>query len=132
FFFGTGTEYSGATVGNARDAGAHGTHVAGIAAGAEVTGTDPVPAGMAPRAHIVSVRNTSFDIKDIEQRTQYDLDVVRAVLYIRERARLIGPDTPVAINMSFGHHDHAHDGTDTLSRALDLVGKVGKDYVPGL
>jgi subtilisin family serine protease len=136
FFWGYGTEHTGATVGNARDRGAHGTHVAGIAAGAAVGGANPVPAGMAPQANIVAVQrgrartepNNEFSIID---PAISDWDVYTGIAYVMEKARRLREGTPVVVNMSFGHHDHAHDGTAALSRSLASVAKEGGNFRPG-
>ncbi|MEM7481964.1 MAG: S8 family serine peptidase [Acidobacteriota bacterium] len=131
--FGYGTEFTGATVSQARDGGSHGTYVAGVAAGAAVGGADPVPAGMAPRANIVAVAagrprpqpNNPF--ADANLRV-YDLDIFNGVQYIREKARRHREGTPVVVNISLGFSDHAHDGTAPLSRALaDLSAVDGRE-----
>ncbi|MEM7052532.1 MAG: S8 family serine peptidase [Acidobacteriota bacterium] len=136
-FWGHGTEHTGATVGNARDGGAHGTHVTGIAAGAEVTGPNPVPAGMAPQANIVAVQrgrartepDNEFSAAD---RSISDWDVYTAIAYILEKAERNQAGTPVVVNMSFGNHDHAHDGTASLSRSLADVSQLNGEDRPGL
>ncbi|MGH8531185.1 MAG: S8 family serine peptidase, partial [Gammaproteobacteria bacterium] len=136
-FFGDGTEFTGSTVTNARDLRSHGTHVTGIAAGAEVTGANRVPPGMAPKARIVVVQSgrPAPDPNDVfSERNQglRDFDVVTGLMYIREKARQVSESTPVVVNMSFGSHDHAHDGTDTLNRALKNAVMDGPNYIPGL
>lgn len=137
FFWGYGTEFTGATVGNARDRGAHGTHVCGIAAGAAVTGANPVPAGMAPRADLVVVKRgrartePTNEFSAIDQSIS-DFDVYTGIAYILEKARRKAEGTPVVVNMSFGGHDHAHDGTAALSRSLSMVSRQGGGFRPGL
>jgi subtilisin family serine protease len=111
------------TVKDAQDKDGHGTHVAGIAAGAEVkdsAGNVLVPVGFAPNATIVAVRA----IGNTNQRNW-----LLGVLYIFNKAAELG--MPCVINMSFGHHEHPHDGSDTNSLALfKYVTDKGK-YRPG-
>jgi len=125
-----GTELTGANVSNARDAGGHGTHVAGIAAGAAVTTSDPVPAGMAPNANLIAV--TTGQPTEEFTGLLNDFDVYRAIRYIFYKAEQISQTTPAVVNMSIGTHDHAHDKTDALSLALDYMLKDDNDnYMPG-
>ncbi|MEM7481965.1 MAG: S8 family serine peptidase [Acidobacteriota bacterium] len=136
FFWDAGTEFTGPTVTNARDTGSHGTHVTGIAAGAAVTGSDPLPAGMAPRADIVAVHRGRPEPDPDDQFSQdnrdiSDWDTYTAIAYILEKARRHREGTPVVVNMSFGHHDHAHDGTAALSRSLNEVSQLNNSARPG-
>jgi subtilisin family serine protease len=111
------------TVANSQDPNGHGTHVSSIAAGAEVkdaAGTVLVPAGYAPNATIVVVRAIA---------TQNQSNWLLGVLYIFNKAKELG--CPCVINMSFGHQDHAHDGTDTESLALFARLTDKKKYLPG-
>ncbi len=110
---------------HSRDINGHGTHVAGISAGAEVkdaAGAVLVPAGYAPNATIVAVRAIAN-----AKQSSWPLGVD----YIFNKAKELG--MPCVINMSFGHQDHAHDGSDPES--LGLFGKVNdkraKTYHPG-
>lgn len=112
------------TVADSKDSNGHGTHVAGIAAGAEVkdaAGAVLVSAGLAPNATIVAVRAI-----ENTKRSNWLLGVA----YIFNKARELG--LPCVINMSFGHHDHAHDGSDPGALALfRLVTDANKRYLPG-
>jgi subtilisin family serine protease len=105
--FNYGRERTGADVANATDTVGHGTHVAGIAAGASVASpAGNVPPGMAPKANIIMVRA-------IGVRQGNPADGVR---YIFQKAKELGK--PCVINMSFENHNHAHDGTDEFARSL--------------
>ena len=76
----------------------HGTHVAGIAAGA---------AGVAPGSDIAVVRSDSFT------------RVADAVLYLRELASKRGQ--PLVVNLSVGGHYGPHDGRTPLEEYLEKV-----------
>src|SRR4029078_8508718 len=88
----------------------HGTHVTGIAAGAEVTDAAGVlPRGMAPKAKIVMVKAIGV------QGSRIDLGLT----YIFQKAAEL--KLPCVVNMSFGGHWDSHDGPDPDSA-----------YIPGL
>src|SRR5262249_14901559 len=86
----------------------HGTHIAGIAAGA-----DPTYSGVAPAATIVAVKTTynNANIKD-------------AIEYVFAIADELG--MPAVVNLSLGGHADPHDGTDELSRAVDELSGPGR------
>lgn len=103
----------------------HGTHVAGIAAGADRTDDNPYY-GIASQADIVLVSvNMTGNSNNIE--------VAEAVQYIFNYAQSIGKSC--VINISLGSHSGPHDGTsafDTLADALQgegrlIVGAVGNE-----
>lgn len=117
-----GRERTGADVRGATDDASegHGTHVSGIAAGAEVTAGGTVPRGMASQAKIIVV-------KAIGANQGNPIDGLR---YIFQKAKEL--NMPCVVNMSFGHHDHGHDGTDDLSRELtDQLRDSSGNYLPG-
>jgi subtilisin family serine protease len=113
----TGADVRGAT----DDTEGHGTHVAGIAAGAEVNTDGTMPRGIASRANIIAV-------KAIGANQGNPIDGLR---YIFQKAKEL--NMPCVVNMSFGHHDHSHDGTDDLSRDLtdQLRDPATKTYLKG-
>ncbi|MFN2503109.1 MAG: S8 family serine peptidase [Acidimicrobiales bacterium] len=96
-----GVELSGAMCDLSKDTIGHGTHVAGIAAGADRTYT-----GVAPRAQLVIVKSDLL--------TAHIADGIR---YIFRVASQLG--CPAVVNLSLGGHDDAHDGTDSLSAVID-------------
>ncbi len=109
-----GTELTATGIAGSTDEVGHGTHVAGIAAGAQVmngTTVDCDP-GIAPQTRLVIVK---CDLGDD--------DILRAARYIFQKASEQGTDGwPCVINMSFGGHADAHDGTDPLS--IGLMGAI--------
>lgn len=109
---------------NSVDADGHGTHVAGITAGAEVkdaAGKVLVPAGLAPEATIVAVRAIG---------TPNVSDYSLGVDWIFLKAKELG--LPCVINMSFGSHEHGHDGSDTDARKIfEQLTDSAKKYQPG-
>ena len=129
--FNFGVELTGADTSKAQDGGGvgHGTHVAGIAAGAEVkdaSGTVLEDSGLAPEATIVAVRAIGVSAPDQQGLESW----LFGASYIFQKAKELG--MPCVINMSFGSHGNAHDASDASSR--DLFGRLtdaqGK-YVAG-
>ncbi len=91
----------------------HGSHVAGIATGADKKSGYH---GVAPDADIVFV---SFG--------QNSVDIPNAVKYIFDYAESVGK--PCVINMSLGSHMGPHDGTSTIDRFFDSVVGPGRILV---
>ena len=102
-----GKELAGADLTLSRDDDGHGTHVSGIAAG-----RDPEFGGLAPDAELVVVRS---DLSDAH--------ITDGIRYIARVARQHG--RPCVINLSVGGHWDAHDGTDSLSTAVDGISGAG-------
>ena len=126
--FGYGVEYTGAMIDehvaaqsavivrNQKGAGAHGTYVAGIAAGSGAP--HGVYKGVAPGADLILVTYRN----DVPVGgSAYVLD---AIDYIRKQAGALG--RPVVINLSQGDNLGAHDGTSLLERAIDHVVEDGR------
>jgi len=94
----------------------HGTHVAGIAAGADATYT-----GVAPQASIA--------VSQVPSSGASDTDVIDGIEYVFQvaQARL----EPAVANVSLGTSRGPHDGTSTFETGItELVdGKVGRAVV---
>jgi len=105
---GYGAEFTGAQLTISQDTSGHGTHVAGIAAGADAT-----YGGVAPEAELVVVKS---DLQDAH--------VADAVRYIFRIARELG--CPAVVNLSLGGHADAHDGSDSLSKVIDAETGLGR------
>ena len=99
----------------------HGTHVAGIAAGAD---NSLGYAGIAPDADIVLVSMAGAE-------TENNVNLSDAIAYIYGYAESVGK--PCVINMSLGNQSGPHDGTSTFDVIADglqgpgrlIVGSVG-------
>ncbi|MEM6453907.1 MAG: S8 family peptidase [Acidobacteriota bacterium] len=111
------------------EAGSHGTHVAGIAAGNGRSADDAFPAGqyvgVAPGATLIFVA-PRFD-GGVGTFTD-SASVARAIAYVFERAAQLG--MPAVINMSLGQNGGSHDGESTVERAIDrLLDVPGRAFV---
>lgn len=97
------------------DAGSHGTHVLGIAAG-----SDPWLGGqyqgVAPEAELVLVT--------IGETGADNVCVSDAIRYIYDYADAVGK--PCVINLSLGSHAGPHDGTSAFDRMADAVQGPGR------
>ncbi len=98
------------------DPGAHGTHVAGIAAG---RGFGTWPGGISAGATIVVAGVGS-------NNGGYVNDVIAGVKYCFQKATELG--LPCAVNISSSTQRQPHDGTDPLSIALTQL--VSQNVVP--
>ncbi|WP_341526377.1 S8 family peptidase [Nostoc sp. UHCC 0302] len=105
---GYGAEFTGAQLIISQDTDGHGTHVAGIAAGADET-----YGGIAPEAELVIVKS---DLQDAH--------VADGVRYIFRVASELG--RPAVINLSLGGHADAHDGSDSLSKIINAETGSGR------
>jgi subtilisin family serine protease len=103
-----GAEFSGDLMQVSRDDNGHGTHVAGIAAGADGTF-----GGVAPGADLIVVK-TSFQ----------EAHIADGVRYIFRVASEMG--RPAVVNLSLGGHGDAHDGSDSLSQIIDSESGPGR------
>jgi len=103
-----GAELKGSTLEQSRDTDGHGTHVAGIAAGA-----DDEFGGVAPGATLVVVKT--------DMQTAHVVDGVRYVFRVASELGL-----PAVVNLSLGGQDDSHDGTDSVSMALDHASGPGR------
>ncbi|WP_075769806.1 S8 family serine peptidase [Aerophototrophica crusticola] len=103
-----GHELTGHAISKARDENGHGTHVAGIAAGAHLQYQ-----GVAPEAKLVIVK-TDFQ----------NAHIADGIRYIFRVAKSLG--MPAVVNLSLGGHFDAHDGTDALSELINDVSGPGR------
>lgn len=103
-----GAEFSGALLQVSRDTQGHGTHVAGIAGGA-----DPTYGGVAPEAELIIVKS-SFQ----------EAHIADGVRYIFRVASEMG--RPAVVNLSLGGHGDPHDGSDPLSQIIDAESGPGR------
>jgi subtilisin family serine protease len=103
-----GLELTGPAIVASRDTEGHGSHVAGIATGADATFN-----GIAPAADIVFVK-TDFNTGHIANGIQYIFRVAREM------------NRPAVINLSLGSHFDGHDGSDDLSTFIDLQSGAGR------
>lgn len=89
--------------------GAHGTHVASIAAGRS---------GVCGKADIAAVL-VSLPDSDLDRRVSFydSTRLLDAVYYLLD----VAGGRPVSINISLGTNGHAHDGSSPLDRWLDAL-----------
>ncbi|BAY14564.1 peptidase S8/S53 [Anabaenopsis circularis NIES-21] len=105
---GYGAELTDALLTVSQDTEGHGTHVAGIASGADVT-----YGGVAPDAELVIVKS---DLQDAH--------IADAIRYVFRVAGELG--RPAVVNLSLGGHADAHDGSDSLSKVIDAETGPGR------
>ena len=103
-----GVELTGGLMATSRDTNGHGTHVTGIAAGA-----DPNYPGVAPEATLVVVKT--------DLMTVHLADAARYVFRVAADLGL-----PAVVNFSLGGHGDSHDGTDSLSQLIDTLSGAGR------
>jgi subtilisin family serine protease len=103
-----GLELSGAALESSKDTDGHGTHVAGIAAGAGAKF-----GGVASKATLVVVK-TDFQ----------DAHIADGIRYVFRVAGELG--LPAVVNLSLGGHFDAHDGSDSLSQLIDQESGRGR------
>jgi subtilisin family serine protease len=125
----------GATIDH-RDCEAHGTHVAGIAAGGTkfIVG-DASKVGVAPEADIIAVKYLDtpekifYKLQDgsVGTEVNWTARFRDAVLYCLRNAREL--NKPVVINMSFGDDAMPGDGLDDDARWVDSV--MDPSHAPG-
>ncbi len=90
----------------------HGTHVTGIAAGADHS-NDNIYYGIAGEADIVLV-----------SYIEYSTNVIDGIKYIYDYATSVGK--PCVINLSIGSYSGPHDGTSSFDTTADLMQKEGR------
>jgi subtilisin family serine protease len=121
----SGTEYTGSQLTDGTchtyspDTEGHGTHVAGIAAGADSTYK-----GVAPASKIIAVKYYSTDV---DSGGALSTAILEGADYIFKKAATY--DLPAVVNLSLGTSLGAHDGTSALEVGLDNLLGTGKIIV---
>ncbi|PIR18380.1 MAG: hypothetical protein COV46_00280 [Deltaproteobacteria bacterium CG11_big_fil_rev_8_21_14_0_20_49_13] len=115
----TGDELTDGSCASSPDASSagHGTHVTGIAAGANATYT-----GVAPSSKIISVQLNEPSLKGSTYNaylTALSTSVADGVNYIFRKAQAQSPKMPAVVNLSIGTSLGAHDGTSLFESSLD-------------
>lgn len=95
----------------------HGTHVTGIAAGADKSNNN-IYYGVAPDADIALV---SYNLKD---QTTDNVSISDGVKYLYNYATSV--NEPCVVNMSIGTHIGPHDGTSTFDLVCDALQGKGR------
>lgn len=108
----------------------HGTHVAGIAAGNGGGKDGPFApftfVGVAPEADIVFANSAANPVESGRAVSE-----AAALFFTLAKQRRQG-GVPCVVNMSFGTHEGARDGSSALERALDkLMHDANGDPIPG-
>ncbi|TDF56782.1 S8 family serine peptidase [Cupriavidus sp. L7L] len=111
-----------------RDPGAHGTHVASIAAGRAVGGLGD---GMAPEAGIVVVMPKMKSNPADPVSVGYSVSHLQALEFLKRVAaghnKVSADPLPMAVNVSLGMNAGAHDGTSLLEAGFDSITNKGRD-----
>lgn len=100
------------------DLSGHGTAVAGIAAGNAL----PRASGAAPEAEIIAVRISSGGSEQA-----VSTDIMRALRYVIDKARSLS--RPVAINISYGMNEGAHNGGTLFEQYITAVSSEWKTNI---
>ncbi len=105
-----------------RDLVGHGTAVAGIAAG-NGAASDGENTGVAPLCNIIAVKVGSTG----RDSFAFSTDIMRAVKYVTDKARTL--NMPVAINLSFGMNEGAHNGQSLFEEYLSQASGFWKNVI---
>jgi subtilisin family serine protease len=103
-----GLELTGTQLTASRDREGHGTHVAGIASGNDMTF-----GGVAPGTELIIVKS---DLQDA-----HIADGIRYIFRVAKDLK-----RPAVVNLSLGGHFDAHDGSDSLSQIIDEESGPGR------
>jgi len=104
------------------DVAGHGTAVAGIAAGNGRSSAGREK-GAAPEASLIIVKLGYRGFESFARTTE----IMRAFKYIIDKAESLG--MPVAINLSFGTNDGAHDGNSLFESYINAVAQRWKTVI---
>lgn len=105
----------------------HGTMVAGIAAGSGISSRGNKNRGVAPEADLVLVGLEYGKETFLDDKNTASASFVDAIDYIFKYAA--SQNKPAVINISWGHHAGAHDGTSLLDKAIENLTGKGKIIV---
>jgi subtilisin family serine protease len=105
----------------------HGTMVAGIAAGNGIKNKNNANRGVAFNADLVLVGLYYGNDNFLDDRNTAAPSFIDAITYIFDYANEV--NKPAVINISWGHHAGAHDGTSLLDKAFDMMTGNGKIIV---
>lgn len=128
-----GTEYSDSNgIASAiDDDGAHGTHVAGIAAGSGLGSPNLKYRGMAPESEIVMVgikyANDTLGGSGLGDYIVANPTIIDGYNYIFKYAEL--HNKPSVCNLSWGMHTGPHDGTSLFDRSVKSITGSGRIIV---
>ncbi|MFV0516416.1 MAG: S8 family peptidase [Aminipila sp.] len=104
------------------DTNGHGTGVSGIAVG-NGNGSNGTNIGVAYNASIISVKLGRKGEKSFAKTTE----LMRALLYVIGKAEAL--KMPVAINISYGTNDGAHDGASLFETYINDVCSIWKSVI---
>lgn len=133
--FKTGVEYSSTEINQAlesndsfqivpqMDTVGHGTAVAGVAAGNGLGSRNQWNRGIAPDASIIVVRLGYRGWESFSRSTE----LMRGVKYVLDKAEMLG--MPVAINISYGTNNGAHDGNSLFETYLNDMSMQWKNVI---
>ncbi len=103
-----------------RDVSGHGTAVAGIAAGSQVSDSYQ---GVASESDLLVVKLGDTSGSGFPKTTE----IMRAVTYAVKKG--IERKQPLVVNLSFGNTYGSHDGTSLLERFLDNAAEIGRTVI---
>ena len=131
--FSYGTEYSDSlSIASAvDDDGAHGTHVAGIAAGSGLGSPNLKYRGMAPQSDIVLVgikyANDTLGGSGLGDYVVANPTIIDGYNYVFKYAEI--HNKPSVCNLSWGMHTGPHDGTSLFDRSVKAITGPGRIIV---
>lgn len=105
-----------------QDTVGHGTAVAGVAAGNGASARG-VYTGAAPESQIIAVKLTSYPSPGFSRST----DIMRGVKFCLDIAE--GLEMPIAINISYGTNEGAHNGSSLFETFLDSASQRWKNVI---
>lgn len=129
--FSAGTEYNAAQLNEAlqsaqpllvipqMDTVGHGTSVSGPAAG-NGRASNGLNKGVAPEASLLVVRLGQRGLESFSRTTE----IMRAVKYVYDKALILG--MPLAVNLSFGTNNGAHDGQSLFEGYINAISTTWK------